>query len=258
MSTKPSQFIWYDLMTTDVKAAEKFYADVVGWQISDSGLTHQAYSILKSRDIMVGGMMTIPEDAAKMGAKPAWMGHIYVDDVDAYAKKIKAAGGSIYRDATDIPTIGRFAVAGDPTGAGFIIFKPSGSESAAPLPDGTPGTIGWRELHSGNWEQAWDFYAKLFHWTKDETMDMGPMGKYQLFKAGGEFAYGGMMNKHEGSPMAHWAYYFYVDGVAKAAAKITKHGGKITNGPMEVPGGQWSLNAMDPLGAHFNLLSKVK
>ena len=33
----PSQFFWHELMTSDVKAAEKFYSDVVGWRATDSG-----------------------------------------------------------------------------------------------------------------------------------------------------------------------------------------------------------------------------
>jgi uncharacterized protein len=31
------KFFWYDVMTTDTKAAQKFYGDVVGWVAQDSG-----------------------------------------------------------------------------------------------------------------------------------------------------------------------------------------------------------------------------
>ena len=31
MPAPRGNFIWYDLMTTDVDAAQKFYGDVVGW-----------------------------------------------------------------------------------------------------------------------------------------------------------------------------------------------------------------------------------
>ena len=67
--------------------------------------------------------MPIPEDAAKMGVRPAWMGYIAVNDVKAYADKVKAAGGMIHRPPTEIPNVGTFAVAGDPSGAGFLLFK---------------------------------------------------------------------------------------------------------------------------------------
>ena len=40
------KFFWYDIMTTDIKASEKFYADVVGWGAQDSGVPGQQYSLL--------------------------------------------------------------------------------------------------------------------------------------------------------------------------------------------------------------------
>jgi len=41
--------------------------------------------------------------------------------------------------------------------------------------------------------------------------------------------------------------------VTSIAERITASGGKILNGPMEVPGGDWIVNAMDPQGAAFGL-----
>jgi len=37
---------------------------------------------------------------------------------------------------------------------------------------------------------------------------------------------------------------------------VTSGGGKIMNGPMEVPGGDWIIQAQDPQGAWFALLGK--
>ena len=46
------------------------------------------------------------------------MGYIGVDDVDAYARRVKKSGGAIHRGPENIPGVGRFAVAGDPQGSG--------------------------------------------------------------------------------------------------------------------------------------------
>jgi len=110
-ATTAARFVWYDVMTTDTKAAEKFYSAVVGWDIKDSGMPDTSYSILSVGSTMVGGLMPIPDDARAMGVQPAWMGYIGVDDVDDYAKRVKAAGGAIHREPADIPGVGRFAVA---------------------------------------------------------------------------------------------------------------------------------------------------
>lgn len=241
--------VWYELITTDQPAAERFYADVVGWKMTDSGMPGMKYTIINAGETPVGGVMSMDN-----GPPPVWMGYIGVDDVDAYAAKVKAAGGAVHKGPEDIPGVGRFAVVVDPQGAAFVLFKGNGAPDPEPLPYMTPGTTGWHELHTTDWEAAWDFYSGLFGWAKDEAMDMGPMGTYQLFGTGaGANAVGAMFNSSD-APRPMWLYYFGVPSIAAAQAKIEAGGGKVINGPMEVPGGMWIVNALDPQGAMFALV----
>src|SRR5271169_3910969 len=169
MSTNSGKFVWYDQMSYDMKASATFYKNVVGWNLVANAMNDSPYTVLAAGETMIGGVMPIPEDAAKMGVKPAWMGYIGVDDVDAFAGKVTAAGGAIHRPPTDIPNVGRFAVASDPTGAGFILFK--GQGEAAPATDPTkPGHIGWRELHAADGAAPFDFYAGLFGWGRGDAV----------------------------------------------------------------------------------------
>jgi hypothetical protein len=73
------------------------------------------------------------------------------------------------------------------------------------------------------------------------------MGTYQIFATGGA-PVGGMMNKMPEMPMPHWLYYFNVDDIDAAAERVRKAGGKVVNGPQEVPGGSWIVHAFDPQG----------
>ena len=253
MSMQPAKFVWYDVMTTDTKAAEAFYRSVMGWEMKDSGMTDQSYTLLSIGSTMVGGLMPIPEDARAMGARPGWMGYIGVPDVDDYSARVKAAGGAVHRAPADIPRVGRFAVVSDPHGAGFILFKGSTSEQPAPVAPGTPGHVGWHELHAGDRESAFAFYESLFGWTKGEAMDMGPMGIYQLFATGGE-PIGGMMTKTPESPAPFWLYYFNVEAVDAAIARVTAAGGQIAHGPHQVPGGSWIAQCVDPQGGMFAMV----
>ena len=175
----------------------------------------------------------------------------------AATARVQAAGGTVCHVPEDIPGVGRFSVLTDPQGAAFILFK--GNLDAAPPapPPGTPGTVGWHELHAGDGAKAWDFYSTQFGWTKDSAMDMGPMGVYQLFATGGE-AVGGMMTKMPEQPMPAWLYYFNVEAIDAAAQRVSAGGGKVVNGPMEVPGGQWIINAVDPQGAMFALVAPTR
>ncbi len=250
------KFVWYDQMSNDLAGAEKFYSKVVGWTLAPNTMNSQKYTLLKAGENMVGGLMPIPEDAAKLGVRPAWMGYIAVNDVKGYADKVKAAGGAIYRPPTEIPNVGTFAVAADPSGAGFLLFK--GDRDQAPTQDPTkPGHIGWHELHGVDPEESFAFYSGLFGWTKGEAMDMGSMGTYQIFNTKGQQA-GGMMKKMAQEPAPHWLYYITVDAIDAAQDRVKSAGGQVINGPMQVPGGSWIINGLDPQGAMFALVAPKK
>jgi uncharacterized protein len=199
-------------------------------------------------------LMPINEDAAKMGACPVWSGYIAVDDVKAYADRVQAAGGAIRRPPTEIPNVGAFAVAADPSGAVFLLFKGNEGGEAPKHDPMKSGHIGWHELHGGDPEKSWAFYSGLFGWTKGEALDMGPMGTYQIFMTKGQQS-GGMMKKMDQEPASHWVYYISVDAIDAAEGRVKSAGGQVINGPMEVPGGAWIINGLDPQGAMFALVA---
>jgi len=247
-----SKFVWYELMTNDLNAAEAFYKKVVGWD-SETFSGAMPYTVVKAGDTRVAGLMTIPDEAAKMGQPPAWVGYIYAADVDKQTDAIRKAGGKVYREPTDIPEVGRFSVVTDPQGATFMLFKPKGEERPQPAA-GTPGTIGWRELYTTDWEKGFAFYSSQFGWEKGEAMDMGDMGTYQLFLINGEQA-GGIMKKPEQVPVPAWLYYFNVDDINAASDRVKSAGGKVVFGPMQVPGGSWISQCQDPQGAMFAVVA---
>jgi uncharacterized protein len=248
-----SSFVWYELMTTDAAAAKTFYADVVGWKTQDVPMPGMTYTLLLMGETQVGGLMTLPQEARQAGMRPCWVSYIGVDDVDGAASKMQGLGGKIFREPSDIPGIGRFAVAADPQGAGFNLFKPLQSGQRAVSRE--PGHIGWHELHTHDWPKAFEFYSAMFGWLKGDGVDMGPMGTYQLFTIGG-VPTGGMFNSPAAQQARFWLYYFVVGDIDAAARRVTDGGGKIMQGPQQVPGGDWIVQGADPQGAAFALVGK--
>ncbi|MEA2757824.1 MAG: uncharacterized protein QOH65_437 [Methylobacteriaceae bacterium] len=247
------KFVWYELMTTDTKAAESFYRNVIGWSAKDAGMPGQSYTLLGPGEIHVAGLMPIPQDASDAGARPGWIGYIGVDDVDGYAKRVKDKGGAIHREPADIPGVGRFAIVADPQGIMFALFKGAGTPPPA-VAAGTPGHAGWHELHAVDGVKGFEFYSGMFGWTKADAMPMGEMGVYQLFAVNG-VPVGGMMTKMPQSPKPFWLYYFNVPEIRAAETRVKDAGGQIINGPMEVPGGSWIVQCLDPQGAMFALVA---
>ena len=250
--TTQGAFVWYELMTTDMAAAEAFYTDVVGWTAADSGMAGMDYTLFKMGERMVAGSMTLPQDAAAMGVPPCWTGYVAADDVDATAKAMKADGAAIHKGPADIPGVGRFAVMADPQGAAFCLFKGDGTfEAQAPA---TPGTIGWHELYTSDLEAGFAFYAKHFGWTKADAMDMGEMGVYQMFAHEG-VPIGGMMTRPPHLPVSAWSYYFNVPAIDPALDKVKALGGQVLHGPQPVPGGSIIAQCSDPQGVFFCMVA---
>lgn len=258
MPNAPTPFFWYELMTTDLDAAEAFYTAVIGWKAEpfDKAPGMPRYIVVNSDVRGVGGLMTMPEDAAKMGMPPAWIGYIYSRDVDASTEAVKKAGGAVHRAPDDIPGVGRFAVVADPQGATFMFLQPNQPDQP-PVPATTPGHVGWHELYTSDWKAAFDFYSSQFGWQSAGQFDMGEMGIYQTFGAGPESG-GGIMNKPPQIPVPFWQFYFTVDAIDAAARRVTDNGGKIIMGPIDVPSGQWVVQCQDPQGAHFALIAPVR
>jgi hypothetical protein len=255
MAATQSSFVWYELMSSDVATSKAFYSKVVGWSTEDVPMPGMTYTMLRLGETQVGGMMALPKEASAAGMRPGWLGYVGVEDTDRAAAKVTQLGGKILMPPTDIPNVGRFAMAVDPQGASLYLFKPAQAGQRAVSNE--PGQVGWHELHTNDWPKAFGFYTDMFGWLKGDSMDMGPMGTYQLFTINGTPS-GAMLNSPAAQRAPFWLYYFNVGDIDDAANRVSGGGGKVMQGPMEVPGGRWVVQASDPQGAAFALLGSRK
>lgn len=258
MADHHGKFCWYELMTTDVAAAKAFYTELVGWGAQPVPMATGEYTMWIPPGCTdgIGGVTVLPEQAKAMGAPPYWQVYVAVDDVEASAKLATELGAKTYVPPVDIPNYGRFAVLGDPWGAVFALFRGTTPDVQLADPGEALGKAGWHELVTDDVEAAVQFYGKLFGWTKTDAMDMGPeMGTYQMFGKG-KVSYGGIFKRPPMVPSGAWVTYFNVPDADAAATALAGKGGKMMNGPHDVPGGGRAGVALDPQGAAFGILSK--
>jgi uncharacterized protein len=247
------RFVWYELMTTDMAAAEAFYSKVMGWGTQEVATAGMPYALFITGKSSIGGLMNLPADAARVGATPSWIGYVAVDDVDAGAARVEQLGGAVYVGPRDIPGISRFAVVADPQMAPFVLVKwlrPRADQSADLH---TTGRVGWHELLAVACDKAMTFYSELLGWQK-AGIDAATGDPYLLFSAGGQ-TIGGIVAKPATMPAPFWLYYFNVDDIDAAAKRVTAGGGDILNGPLKAPDGSWFIACTDPQGAMFALVS---
>jgi hypothetical protein len=247
------RFVWFDLMTTDQTAAIAFYTAVMDWTSEAWGEDPaNPYLMFSGPDGPVGGSMPMPEAAAKMNAPQHWIGYIGAEDVDASVAQAVKLGAKILVPTIKMDQVGRFAVVTDPFGAAFAIFQPETTREQAAFGPKI-GDVSWHELMTSDLEGALAFYGELFGWVKTSSMDMGPMGTYQMYGPDAETSYGGMMKATPEMPATGWLYYTTVADLEASAAAATANGGAVINGPMEVPGGSRIVIARDPQGCVFAL-----
>jgi len=243
------RFVWYELMTTDPKAAIAFYTEVVGWKTQP--WENGEYTMWMGSQGPLGGAMVLPEAAKKMGAPPHWMANVQVADVNKTVARVRELGGKVYVEPSDIPKIGRYAVIADPQGASLSLIQPL--EAMTPHDVTKSGEFCWHELITTDQKAALHFYSELFGWERMLDFDMGPMGNYLIYGRNG-VQLGGMVNKTKEMPMPpSYMYYIEVGDLDAAVTRAKNMGAKVLNGPMDVPGGARIAQLMDPQGAAFAL-----
>jgi predicted enzyme related to lactoylglutathione lyase len=122
-STKPGEFCWGELITSDHVAAFKFYASVLAWEKvgeHDMGQPMGKYLLFGKGQSQYGGMFTKPKD---MPMPPAWLYYVEVDNLDKAIDRAKAKGGKLMNGPITVPTGARIAQLGDPQGAAFAMHE---------------------------------------------------------------------------------------------------------------------------------------
>ncbi|MBS1889289.1 MAG: VOC family protein [Actinobacteria bacterium] len=251
-SYEPGTPSWVELSgTPDIEASERFYRDLLGWEIPEQPNSAQlgGYRRAQLNGKDVAGVSPKMDDSQPC----VWATYVSVEDAGETLDKVRDAGGQVIVDAMDVMGLGKMAVFTDPTGAVCGIWEP-GTFAGAEIVN-EDGSFGWNELGTRDVPAAREFYGKVFGWTVEEQ-DMGEMGTYNLWKDG-EAIRGGMMDLTGMAPEEtppHWLVYFTVPD-ADAAAETTKAaGGQLLNGPIDIPPGRLAI-LQDPQGAFFAVMA---
>lgn len=256
-------FIWYELMVPDPSIVAPFYREVAGWTIPTAGAIQGGVEyrmIGRAGGGFAGGVLTLSPAMTQGGMVPRWVGYIHHPDVDAAAQAITDAGGQCFMQQ-DVPEIGRMAMLADPQGALLYVMDPTppagDPEAQSDVFGMEPGRMCWNQLMTSDPVAATALYTGLFGWTQEGAMPMGALGDYLFIQHQGE-AIGAIMPLMPDMARSQWHFYISVDDIDRAAAAVIATGGSHDGEIMQVPGGSWTLNAVDPAGANIGLAGPRK
>jgi predicted enzyme related to lactoylglutathione lyase len=241
--TARGRFVWHELIAPDMAKAHEFYGKVIGWKT-------QPFEADPSHPVFAASTGPLAGTIADQKQPSHWLPYIGTTDIDATVRQAVELGASLVQDITPNADGGRWARLNDPQGAAFAVHQSPARSSREKPPK--RGEFSWHELMTTDYKAAFEFYSALFGWETAGEADMGPeLGMYFMFGRNG-MPLGGMFNTMPGMPGGPgWTGYIRVKDVNKAVKKAKAAGGTLINGPMEVPGGDWIAQFVDPQGASF-------
>jgi predicted enzyme related to lactoylglutathione lyase len=149
------RFVWRDLMTRDVRAAKRFYGELLGWRFENARRGELPYVLARAGTTPVGGIVDVTSLAS---AGEQWLSFMAVDNVDRTVSLVESGGGRVLvapREAS----VARVAVVTDPQGAplGLAQLRREIPDPAQPA----ASHFFWQEYLARDAEQALAFYKGL-------------------------------------------------------------------------------------------------
>src|SRR4051812_7846958 len=97
--------VWYELITTDVKAAEEFYQPVIEWTVSpfEGAPANAPYDVWTAKDgKAAGGVMKIPPG---MNWPPHWVWYAGTREIEKTVARAAELGAKPLSEYIDVPTV---------------------------------------------------------------------------------------------------------------------------------------------------------
>jgi hypothetical protein len=249
VSDNDGLFFWHDHRSSNPEAAKAFYTALLGWNIKTYPMGDFSYEMVDVESVPFGGVVGLMP--GEEGTPAHWATYLGTPDVDTTTAAVAENGGEVKVPPMDIPTVGRFSVVTDPTGAYVMpmtVLEPSQVDLTKTEAVGAPS---WNELYTSDVDAAVAFYTKLFgHGVQVAPMEGMP--PYTMLTVN-DIPVAGIFPKPQEMPMSAWGVYFRVADADAAAAKIVELGGQVIMPPMDVPMAGRIASAIDSTGAYFSI-----
>jgi uncharacterized protein len=259
---------WIDTTQPDPEVAVAFYGELFGWEFEDvlPPESPRRYHVAR----LPGGDVAAVADPPEGGADSAtWNSYVWVEDAEASAARVHAAGGTVLAPAMDVGDFGRMAICADPAGAAFRVWQAGAHRGAAVVNEA--GSLNFNNLNTRDVEGAAAFYGAVFGW------ELLPAGEFSAWALPG---YGDFLEARNpgmregmaamGAPERfedvvasivpipddqpdtppHWGVTFAVDDADEIARRADKLGGWVVLAPFDAPWVRMTV-ITDPQGATF-------
>ncbi|MEM8555453.1 MAG: VOC family protein [Pseudomonadota bacterium] len=232
-------FIWNDLSTFDMRAAQSDYGRLFGWAFEGD----RSYRIARVGGGEAAAVFPMPEAYVAINMPSFWMSYVHVEGLDAMVDKARSYDGVVIEvEPTDFDSRSRIALVRDPVGAGFTLYEGPELNQAC----GEPGTVAGINHHCADTSLVMPFYEDLFGWQFQEVRH-GPWPSFDILHSDGSKVAGAEAIPDDvRGKFRYWMPSFAVRSTEEFGTQLQRVGGALVG---DFPDGR--LLASDRQGAHF-------
>ncbi|MEU9061400.1 VOC family protein [Streptomyces sp. NPDC048430] len=244
---------WVNLMVSDLRTAQAFYAAVLGWEFRVSSLGDK-FLVASADGSPVAG---IGERHPGFTPASVWTPYFAVRDADLAAARIQERGATLAVGPVALGE-GRAGLAADPDGAVFGFWEGhalawSSGEGLAPVRV---------DLQTRDVFDASAFYGEVFGWATEPDIQVVYRHDHVEVDQGGQTVLslqgGGIQTSAQAHLRPRWRVTFAVDDVERAVAAALDAGGSKPKPPAAARSPQgFSRMLQDPDGGVFTLTHRV-
>jgi len=222
---RPGKFIWYELLTDEPEAAQRFYAAVFGWTFHPVPGVAGSYTLIENAGDRIAGMYVQARPAGgTRGAR--WLPVMSVQDAGAAVEELRRNGGSLIAPLRTLAGRGNHALLSDPEGALFGVLRAEkGDPADTPVES---GDFFWLDLFARDPERAAAFYRRIGGYEVDEAPAAN--GTRLILQAQG-YARAGVVRMPPGLAQPGWLPYVLVEDIPTTLKKVTDAGGRVVVQP---------------------------
>lgn len=238
----PGRFVWHELVTSDVDASQRFYGELLGWQVEHDGASERAYAYMTKNGQRMCGLVQRPGPHVP----PHVLGFVSVADVADTLARAREHRAAVLVPPMRTP-IGQAAVLQDPQGAALGVCRADAGD------DGEHDAFAWQHLSTSDPERAAHFYANVLAWRDAPHAHAAELRAFAL----GEQPVAGLIQAPQGT-FAHWLYCVGVEQLGEAREAIKQLGGAVVRESISLTAlGELSV-IQDSVGTILGLFERTK
>jgi predicted enzyme related to lactoylglutathione lyase len=245
----PGKFVWFDLVTDDLAATQRFYGAVFGWGFRPVEGAPESYLAIENGGLAIGGVFfhKMRNGSAKGGR---WIAMMSVENIHRAVRYVGQNGGTVVVPPRTVAGRGTYALCRDPEGALFgLLTSETGDPEDGPV---HPMDFFWMDLLARQPETEAQFYRGLAGY-EVSTEPLGP-GGIRVMLASAGYARAGIVLLPPSVNEPGWLPYVLVDDVAAVLRKVAQEGGAVLLAPRpELLDGNLAVIA-DPRGGVLGIV----